>query len=832
MHAILRFMEHLGKKVILSVAQQPFSSGDSVFATLVPLLSPGGEILNQDDFPSRGFVFWLVVDSAERYANPGRLISGRIETAVRSDRNERYQINPDSAEIVSPTDLIEVLNCDSAPVQTVRDLVNAEQVMTLDHPPTPLVLIRWRGHVYGAFKTEARPAKEGGWSVMFQPQRNDQKVFKFPAAALQDTNGFKPYHILLSVHISTVSQVPSVSSPTCHYEVLMGAGFKRLPSMGFELISVESDKELLLKYARRFISKKHLQQLRELLASVGPDIDPIEVGDEEHNAFQSMRGRIGRLNEELHVLSQALVKSGMLNDHIESAVRSQAQEYVAQQSTELSVEIAANVESQRIELERLRRDRDALTDEVEARRRQAQEDIETQRLEFEAWHSKKEADLAELEREINSQRASVAAQLENVVKRYETAGSHIAENFFTLLPLLNKFNSHMQSAVTGPNPDAASSQQLRYPEYVVAPRGAATPVLDEGDFFSRFERHTVQSGYPSYRQIDLKAFHLSVKCGDITILGGMSGTGKSSLPVLYAEALAGALGTTERFLQVDVNPSWLNLQDLIGGVNSLERSFEPSASGLYRHMLNAQEEERRHQQESGIYIVSLDEMNLAHVEHYFGGFLQALEKKKRLVPIFDPSSVTASSQFAAHGSLNIPLGVRFVGTVNFDETTRQLSMRLLDRANLIKLRPKESIAFMPSLNDAHPSVSGATVTSRHFREWRREGPLPKDVAAMWGKVQKHCADLGVPVTPRRSKGIENFIASANDLLSPLQAFDVQIAQRLIPQIRGTYRTDVQTGLEELRKALSQHSFGFSEAVAAIDDLRRNEEGVLGLAPIA
>ena len=50
-------MEHLGKKVILAVAQLPFGVGDSgatnVFATLVPLISNGGELLDLENFPNR-----------------------------------------------------------------------------------------------------------------------------------------------------------------------------------------------------------------------------------------------------------------------------------------------------------------------------------------------------------------------------------------------------------------------------------------------------------------------------------------------------------------------------------------------------------------------------------------------------------------------------------------------------------------------------------------------------------------------------------------------------------------------------------------------------------
>ena len=111
------------------------------------------------------------------------------------------------------------------------------------------------------------------------------------------------------------------------------------------------------------------------------------------------------------------------------------------------------------------------------------------------------------------------------------------------------------------------------------------------------------------------------------------------------------------------------------------------------------------QQESGIYVVTLDEMNLSHVEHYFSGFLQALEHSRE-IRSFDASSVSPDSTFAQYARLVIPKSIRFIGTVNFDETTKQLSLRHLDRTNLVRLRPMEQTAIFPALTDQRPQFPG------------------------------------------------------------------------------------------------------------------------------
>lgn len=62
--------------------------------------------------------------------------------------------------------------------------------------------------------------------------------------------------------------------------------------------------------------------------------------------------------------------------------------------------------------------------------------------------------------------------------------------------------------------------------------------LPEEIFFERFVHHVENSGF-IYDRMDLLAFHLSAKERAPVILGGVSGSGKSSLPLLYAEAIAG-----------------------------------------------------------------------------------------------------------------------------------------------------------------------------------------------------------------------------------------------------------------------------------------------------
>jgi hypothetical protein len=833
-------MEHLGKKAILAVAQAPFdhlSESGSVnsFATLVPIMTADGELFDRSDFPQHGLVFWLVRQHLLSIASPGRLVTGRLEGALNPQAGHEYQISPDTAEIVQPSDAIEIVRVDNPAVSEPRDLVNVDSVLLLEHQPTPLVLVQWGGEVWGPFRTELASTQlyATKWALNLRTNRPDQKVFKIPAADMASSR-FGPYcHLSLSAGIRTDNRDP-VRYPitdTCNYSLLLGAGFRKLPSVGYPLVSVETDRELLLRYARRFTSKKDLQRLREILDAVDSALEPVAESPEEaeRRAFEAIKRECVRAEGELSSLARSLIESGLIASHIADATEKHVQEYIQQQAATLSAEIDASVGAVSAELRNLERQRDSIELELDARRRQLTQEIDEVRESFAQQRAFEEEKIEKARQNLERERDALSRHLEQVIVRYTESRESVLNELLLLAPLLERAGlatGAKVSPVTESAPRPAPVP-VQMPQFVTKTEDTA-PALSELAFFDRFERHVKESGF-SYRRVDLVAFHVSVKCCDITILGGPSGTGKSSLPALYAEALAGEPQTTDRYLHIGVSPAWLDMRDLLGHVNSLDRRFEPSETGLIRHLIYAHQEFARKQFQSGIYLATLDEMNLAHVEHYFSGFLSALEQKNRELRLFDSSSVEVGSLFSDYAFFQVPRSIRFVGTVNFDETTKQLSLRLLDRANLLHLRGMEPTALVRKVADQRAAVVGAAVRLQDFRDWRRAGVLDRELAPIWDRVHQSLSKLGAPITPRRQKAILEFIASTPaELAQPVQAFDLQIAQRLLPQVRGLYRPNAKETLEALGRELSQHSYGFPESVAAIRDLVHGEHAGLSM----
>jgi hypothetical protein len=483
-------MEHVGKKVFLAVAQQPFehigeSGFSNSFATLVPLLTTDGHTLDRADFRHYGLVFWMVREHALRFADPGRLIAGKLERAVNPQRLE-YQLAPDSAEVVQPSELIEILTVEHPQIREPRDLVNVESVLILDHPPTPLVLVRWGNEFYGPFRTEIRAQQVGRapWFVDLRTSRTDQTVFKIPAADLEaDAKFGSQVHPDLEATITYEDRDPTsnVLTHVCHYSTLLGPGFRRLPTMGYPLLSVETDRELLLRYAKRFSSRKNVQLLRELLPAVDPVLDSrVDSATEaERQVFESVRRRAGQIDDELSALSRALVASGLIDKQIEDAVGLRAKEHISQQAATLSADIAERVAAIRNELDALERHRDTIADELESKRRHAEREIEKSRDDFDKRRLAEDARIESARRDLDQQRATLSKHLESVIEKYQGARDEIINQFILLAPFLQRAGlqaSEVSSSVPSPN-DASGPGA---PRAAVAGRSGARGVLRAG----------------------------------------------------------------------------------------------------------------------------------------------------------------------------------------------------------------------------------------------------------------------------------------------------------------------------------------------------------------
>ena len=119
-----------------------------------------------------------------------------------------------------------------------------------------------------------------------------------------------------------------------------------------------------------------------------------------------------------------------------------------------------------------------------------------------------------------------------------------------------------------------------------------------------------------YTEKDMRAFIAGLAASPLAILQGMSGTGKTSLPRIFCEALMGEINI------VPVASSWRDRNELLGYYNDFSKKFTAKefTCDLYRAGCK--------RYEHAICFIVLDEMNLSRVEYYFADFLSVLEDKK------------------------------------------------------------------------------------------------------------------------------------------------------------------------------------------------------------
>ena len=289
----------------------------------------------------------------------------------------------------------------------------------------------------------------------------------------------------------------------------------------------------------------------------------------------------------------------------------------------------------------------------------------------------------------------------------------------------------------------------------------------------------------------LYAFHTALKCGEIsplTVLAGVSGTGKSELPRLYSHF--GGLN----FLSLPVQPNWDSQESMLGYFNSIENTFD--AQEVLRLLVQTQHDEKLKQVPT---LILLDEMNLANVELYFSDFLSKLETRRGLS---DDNLPTIGVKLGSGlEDYQVPLGrnVLWAGTMNQDETTKTLSDKVLDRGIVINFPSPDTLIsrnIKKKLGDKRALLKLST-----WNSWIQNS-MPEAISGNMKKyketieeINKIIGKAGRAIGQRVWQSIETYINNYPSVISNLsneavlnkelnKAFSDQLVQKIMPKLRG------------------------------------------------
>lgn len=295
-----------------------------------------------------------------------------------------------------------------------------------------------------------------------------------------------------------------------------------------------------------------------------------------------------------------------------------------------------------------------------------------------------------------------------------------------------------------------------------------------------------------YNVKDFVNIHTALKSSSLVILSGLSGTGKSAIVDIYARALGiNNTGNPDenRLLFIPVRPSWNDDSDLLGYVDLVHMVYRASDSGFVDFLVRAQKEENKNK----LFIVCFDEMNLARVEHYFSQFLSLLERpaNQRELQLYDKQySGRLYNSTEYPNRIKIGDNVKFIGTVNIDESTYHFSDKVLDRANVIQLDvlnyanmwTKTKYASLGNINWTIDDYNSITVTNSD-EDMQLVHQLLWDIHTLL-----HSANSKYGVGPRIVKSIEMYLwnlpKSGIGEFSYSDGIDLQIAQRVLTKVRG------------------------------------------------
>lgn len=288
----------------------------------------------------------------------------------------------------------------------------------------------------------------------------------------------------------------------------------------------------------------------------------------------------------------------------------------------------------------------------------------------------------------------------------------------------------------------------------------------------------------------IENYYLSLKSKPFVILAGTSGTGKTRLVRLFAEAI-GATSDNGRYKLVPVRPDWSDSSDLFGHVD-LNGKFIP---GAIIDFIKAAEGDRNKP-----YFLCLDEMNLARVEYYMSDILSVIETREMIEgqvqtdPLISDTFYGSDLEAKARYSLiRIPENLYIIGTVNMDETTFPFSRKVLDRANTIefstvdfRLDSFEKDAVEP-LEIDNSFIKADYIFLKQCLESENHLDLVNKICLELQNINKDLEKANAHVGYRVRDEIVFYMLNNYDsqLISFDQALDNEIMQKILPRIQGS-----------------------------------------------
>lgn len=350
--------------------------------------------------------------------------------------------------------------------------------------------------------------------------------------------------------------------------------------------------------------------------------------------------------------------------------------------------------------------------------------------------------------------------------------------------------------------------------------------------FACYMQAKIASSKFYYDMDTIRIFIAGLNMSPISILQGISGTGKTSLPREFAKAIRsdsvysgqGDDKTPNAPYRIcAVQSGWRDSMDLMGYFNSFEHKYKETEFFKALYLANLPK------YSDTLFFIILDEMNLSRPEHYFADFLSLLEQNEdeRFVTVNAPEEVWP--KLIKGGKMKVPKNVRFIGTANHDETTLEFAPKTYDRSNLMEMPKNQERNIKPT--DDKYNVSYKWLEDQFSLAKKNNESYYKKFNDFINakKFKKLLSDRGIGVGNRFENQAERFISAFIETGDPnkkdeslAKAADHLITTRLFRSLRNRYdlnKNNLQTFQKEFDEDFAE-CFGHEPKKA--DEMLKSE----------
>lgn len=320
-----------------------------------------------------------------------------------------------------------------------------------------------------------------------------------------------------------------------------------------------------------------------------------------------------------------------------------------------------------------------------------------------------------------------------------------------------------------------------------------------------------------YKEETIYTFMAWLASTKTMILEGLSGTGKTSLPLVF-QRFAGWY--TPR---ISVQSAWKDRNDLVGFFNDFKKEYKETE--FLKALYSADRDF------DCPALIVLDEMNLSRIEYYFADFLSALESPReddRVIDLLSDQTSNAGMPklFLNGGKLPIGKNIWFIGTANKDDSTFDITDKVYDRAGVIhfadrgmmdKKRDEASSVYMSYSNMIKLFETAKRSTIKAESDVGKKFKELEDTLTLF--MSSFEINIGNRIMNQLEVFVPVYLACANDVTVERlqQAVDCFFPFKVLRKLEGQYDAKTKKNIDEFIDGIQ--NYHLPKTKAYLENLR-------------